>query len=210
MNLLFDLDGTLADPFEAFSTSLYSAFNLLGLKPPPEKDIRACIGPPIQKSLVTLLGARHSELATKFMTEYRRHHTETGIFKYRFFPEIDNVLPQLQKKHKLYVATSKPHVLATKALKHFGKDEFFIKIYGPELDGLRADKGELLAYLLDQEKLNPKDCVMIGDREHDIFAAQKNQMKSLGVLWGFGPREELEKAKATQIVSTWNELLHLY
>ena len=119
MNLLFDLDGTLADPFEAFSTSLFAAFGQLGLKPPPDKDIRACIGPPIQKSVVFLLGERYTELGEKFISLYRQHHTDIGIFKYRFFSEIDDVLPELQKKHRLYVATSKPRVLAEKVIKHF-------------------------------------------------------------------------------------------
>jgi len=209
MNLLFDLDGTLADPFEAFSTSLHSAFAELGLQPPPDNDIRACIGPPIQKSVVSLLGERHNELGAKFIALYRKHHTDIGIFKYRFFPEIDEALPQLQIKHQLYVATSKPLPLAEKVLKHFGKDKYFKKIYGPELDGLRADKADLLSYLLHQEKLIANDCVMIGDREHDIHAAQKNHIKSIGVLWGFGSREELEKAKANHIVNTWAELLDL-
>ena len=41
---------------------------------------------------------------------------------------------------------------------------------------------------------------MIGDREHDVFGAQAQKLDSIGVLYGFGSREELENAGATYIV----------
>ena len=41
---------------------------------------------------------------------------------------------------------------------------------------------------------------MIGDRKHDIIGAKANNVRSIGVLWGFGAREELEEAGADIIV----------
>ena len=48
--------------------------------------------------------------------------------------------------------------------------------------------------------------LMIGDREHDIIGAKKNGIDSLGVLYGYGSREELEAAGADYIAATVEEL----
>ena len=48
--------------------------------------------------------------------------------------------------------------------------------------------------------------VMVGDREHDILGAGENRMDSIGVLFGYGSREELEKAGANEIAASVPEL----
>ena len=50
---------------------------------------------------------------------------------------------------------------------------------------------------------------MVGDREHDILGAKENGLDSVGVLFGYGDREELEQAEADWIVETVEELKHL-
>ncbi len=37
---------------------------------------------------------------------------------------------------------------------------------------------------------------MIGDRHHDITGAKENGLRTVGVLWGYGSRQELEDAGA--------------
>ena len=55
----------------------------------------------------------------------------------------------------------------------------------------------------------PEKCVMVGDREHDILGAKRNGMRSIGVLWGYGGKEELENAGAEAIVSAPEELAEM-
>jgi phosphoglycolate phosphatase len=96
----------------------------------------------------------------------------------------------------LYVATSKPHAFARRIVDHFGLSPFFRGVHGSELDGTRADKGELIGHVLHVEALMPGVTVMVGDRSHDVRGAMTRGILSIGVLWGYGSREELTAAGA--------------
>lgn len=51
-----------------------------------------------------------------------------------------------------------------------------------------------------------KKIVMVGDREHDIIGAKENGIQSVGVLFGYGSRRELEEAGADRIAETVKDL----
>ena len=105
------------------------------------------------------------------------------------------------------VATSKPEEFAVRILDHFGLSRYFDHICGASMDEKRVKKGEVIRYAL--ERAGIRDCseaLMVGDREHDVIGARENQMECLGVLFGYGTREELEKAGADWIVETVEDL----
>jgi phosphoglycolate phosphatase len=206
MNLLFDLDGTLADPMEAFAGSLDFAFDQLGIPRLPRAEIRTLIGPPLHLALPRLLREK-AHLADEALRLYRQHHGEIGIYKYEFYRGMDAAIKTLGKDHRLFVATSKPRVYAEALLKFFGKSAYFEQIYGSELSGVNSKKGDLIRHAMTEQNLNPSETVMIGDREHDIIGANENKIASIGVLWGYGSLEELSKAGAGAIVSEWDELV---
>ncbi|MBU2455015.1 MAG: HAD hydrolase-like protein [Proteobacteria bacterium] len=57
MNILFDLDGTLTDPFEGITKCISYALSSLGRTSPPAEDMKWCIGPPLKKSFSLLLAS---------------------------------------------------------------------------------------------------------------------------------------------------------
>lgn len=205
-NLLFDLDGTLADPFLAFKNSMTYSFEKNSLPPPTDAMIRKCIGPPLHISLEKIFGLSPF-MAAQVMLDYRIHHSEHCVQQYVFYAGARETLTALQAKYKLFVATSKPHSFAIPILRNFGFDIFFKKIYGSELDGLRSQKTDLIQYILESENLNPMETLMIGDREHDAIGARNNQVTSIGVLWGFGSIEELKAAGTAYQAKDWPDLL---
>ncbi len=205
-NLLFDLDGTLADPFLAFKNSMTYGFEKNSLPAPTDAMIRKCIGPPLHISLEKIFGLNPS-LGAQVMTDYRTHHSEHCIKEYVFYSGARETLTALQDHFKLFVATSKPHSFAIPILHNFGFDGFFKKIYGSELNGQRSQKTELIEYILESEKLKAAETIMIGDREHDAIGARNNGVTSIGVLWGFGSLEELQAAGTAYQAKTWTDLL---
>ncbi len=207
-NLLFDLDGTLADPFLAFKNSMVYGFEKNSLPPPADAMIRKCIGPPLHISLEKIFGLNPT-LAAQVMIDYRTHHSEHCVKEYQFYPGAREALTALQDHYNLFVATSKPHSFAIPILRYFGFDVFFKKIYGSELNGQRSQKTELIQYILNCEKLDPAKTLMIGDREHDAIGARNNQVTSIGVLWGFGSLEELKAAGTADQAKDWKDLLAL-
>ena len=56
---------------------------------------------------------------------------------------------------------------------------------------------------------NLDEIIMVGDRKHDVLGAKANNIKSIGVLYGYGSKEELENAKADYIVKNPKELVKL-
>ncbi len=196
-SILFDLDGTLTDPAEGITGCLRFALERLGRPVPPEADLRACIGPPLQTTLPALLGSDEPALAREALALYRERFGGVGKFENQVYPGIPEALEGLRAAgHRLFVATSKPAVYAADILAHFGLREFFAGVYGSELSGERSDKAELIAYLLAREALEPAACVMVGDRRHDVEGALRNGVACVGVLWGYGSRDELRAAGA--------------
>jgi phosphoglycolate phosphatase len=208
MNLLFDLDGTLTDPFWNITRCIAHALTALGRSSPPPDSLRWCIGPPLKQSLSMLLGSDNDPLVQEALRKYRERFGATGIFENEVYGGIPETLDALRGfGHKLYVATSKPTVYAEQIINHFGLGKYFERVFGSELDGTRSDKSELISYITYKESILPWDAIVIGDREHDMIGAGKNGVFGLGVLWGYGTEEELKAAGAYACIETPQDLV---
>ena len=207
MHLLFDLDGTLTDPFTGITRCIQHALGELGRPVPPAEELKWCIGPPLKESLATLLGPEHAHLAGEALDKYRERFGVVGLLENETYPEIRGMLSELRRRgHPLHVATSKPTVFARRIVDHFALAEFFSSVEGSELDGARCDKTSLIAHVLQQQGIAPMNAVMIGDREHDVIGARANGVAAVGVLWGYGSRDELNAAGAFMCVATPGDL----
>jgi phosphoglycolate phosphatase len=208
MNLLFDLDGTLTDPFTGITKCISYALNMLDRKLPPGESLRWCIGPPLKDSFAKLLASDDDALTERAVAFYRERFGTVGLFENEVYDGIPEVLEALQKNgHTLYVATSKPVVYAKRIIDHFGLHRYFKWIFGSELDGTRSDKTSLISHILQRELIAPSETSMIGDREHDIIGAKENGIYGFGVLWGYGTKDELENSGAHAFFKTPRELV---
>ncbi len=191
--ILFDLDGTLTDPFEGITRSIQYALERMGAGVPVAEDLKWCIGPPLWESFRVLIGTEDQVELDKAVAFYRERYTVTGLFENTLIDGIEELLAALvQSGCQLHVCTSKPHVYAEKIVAHFGLLPFFGKVFGSELDGTRSQKTDLIAHILKTEALDHSATVMIGDRKHDLIGANANSVTSIGVLWGYGSRDELQ------------------
>jgi phosphoglycolate phosphatase len=194
-NVLLDLDGTLTDPQAGITRSIAHALEAMGHTQPPTSDLLFAIGPPLRGSFATLLNTSDAAQIETAMTLYRERFATIGLFENEVYDGVPDMLANLRAAgYRLFLATAKPHVYAVRILEHFNLHLPFAAIYGAELDGTRQDKRDLLAYLLAREQLDAGTCVMIGDRSHDVYAAQANGCASIGVTWGYGSAEELADA----------------
>jgi phosphoglycolate phosphatase len=211
MNLLFDLDGTLTDPYEGITRCIYHALDKLGRSAPPRMQLRWCIGPPLRNSFAKLLEFDDERLAEMALAFYRERFSSVGLFENEVYQDIPETLSSLQGMgHTLYVATSKPRIYAEQIIEHFGLHHTFTGIYGSELDGTRSDKASLISHILKTESIAPSDALMFGDREHDMIGAKANDVCGFGVLWGYGTRDELEASGAHACVSQPRDLVAVF
>jgi len=207
MHILFDLDGTLTDPAPGIVACLEHALREMGA-PSTDPHLSRFIGPPLQETFAQLLATSDPGVIEAAIGHYRERFADVGLFENALYPAIPLALQELSDRgFALRVATSKPHVFADRIIDHFGLRDFFPRVYGSELSGVRTDKGELIEYVLRTESLSPASTIMVGDRRHDIDGARVNRVPAVGVLWGFGSHEELMRAAPDAIVETAEELV---
>ncbi|HVE51000.1 MAG TPA: HAD hydrolase-like protein [Casimicrobiaceae bacterium] len=193
--LLFDLDGTLSDNYQGISGSIRFALASLGAPDPGEVTLRTCIGPPLRESFARFLGDDSATIEAAIGV-YRERYEVLGWQENVAYPGIAAALESLHASQvRMFVCTSKPERFATRIVRHFGFDAHVERVYGADLAGTLDDKRKLLAHLIATEQLDPGDCIMIGDRIHDVRAAHVNGTRAIGVLWGYGDATELAGAE---------------
>jgi phosphoglycolate phosphatase len=197
-NILFDLDGTLTDPFLGITRCLAHAVERLGVRAPPAHEMARHIGPPIRESIAALLGEHSSEDNVALaLSHYRERYRSVGMFENEPYAGVKQMLHDLREMDvRLYVATSKPHVFARPILHHFALGHYFTTVFGSELSGQNEDKRELLREALAQALLDPNETAMVGDRSYDMHAGRAHRLLTIGVTYGYGTEAELTEAGA--------------
>lgn len=205
--ILFDLDGTLTDPKEGITKSVAYALESFGIHVEDLDSLCKFIGPPLKESFMVYYGLDDAQ-GDQAVEKYRERFAVTGLFENKVYPGIREMLELLKEQGKtLLVATSKPSIYARQILEHFDLMKYFTFLSGSELDGTRVDKAEVITYALQENKIQDlSKVIMIGDREHDIIGANKNGIDSIGVLYGYGCREEFEKNHASYVAKRVEEL----
>jgi phosphoglycolate phosphatase len=197
------LDGTLTDPAEGITNSVAYALEKFGVKEADKTKLHKFIGPPLWESFGMFYNFT-KEQTEEAVEYYREYFRDRGIFENFVYNGIPELLKELKASgKKLLVATSKPEVFAVQILKHFNIYEYFDFAAGATMDDSRTKKADVIQYAINSLNITELDkAIMIGDREHDIIGAKKNGIDSIGVLYGYGDREELENAGADYIAET--------
>lgn len=207
MHLFFDLDGTLTNPRLGITRCFQYALEHMQRRAWTSDALEQFIGPPLAESFGKVLETTDQSVIAQGVKLYRERFATTGLFENEVYPGIPETLTALQKAgFELLVVTLKPQFFGNQIIAHFTLDQYFRRIYGSELSGGRVNKSDLIRYVLQQENITAKDAVMIGDRSHDVLGAKANSVKSIGVLWGFGSRQELQEAGADAIVESVDAL----
>lgn len=207
-SVLLDLDGTLVASGGGIVSCLRQAMGDLGHEPDPSRDLSWVVGPPLHDSVARLLSEHGDDRVPEAMARYRHHYEGGGLFDSPLFPGIAPALEQLLASgHRLFLATSKPLHTARRILDAHGLLPRFAGLYGARPDDGGSEKPELIAELLRHEAIDQHHAVMVGDRRFDIAGAHANGLRALGVLWGYGGRDELEAAGADALVASVEELV---
>jgi haloacid dehalogenase superfamily, subfamily IA, variant 1 with third motif having Dx(3-4)D or Dx(3-4)E len=208
--ILFDLDGTLTDSGEGITKSVQYALKSFGILVDDLKELNKFIGPPLKDSFKEYYNF-DEEKAQLGLVKYREYFAEKGIYENKLYDGIPELLEVLKKNNKkIVLATSKPEVYARQILQYFKIDKYFDFAAGADFEETRVNKGDVIKYALQEANITDlSKVIMVGDREHDIIGAKENNIKSVGVLYGFGDVIELTQARAEYIVKDTEELLNI-
>ena len=212
--ILFDLDGTLTDPKEGITKSVQHALAHFGITVDDLDSLIPFIGPPLTDSFAMFYGFTH-EQALEGVRVYREYFTQRGWRENQEYAGVREMLRALKTAgFSLSVATSKPEVFALRILDYFHLTDYFDVVGGADLDGTRIRKADVIRYTLGRAGVSQsgqalEQVAMVGDREHDILGAKAVGIESVGVLYGYGSREELEAAGADALVKQPGDLVRL-
>lgn len=202
--MLFDLDGTLTNPGLGITNSVAYALKKYGIDVKDRTELYKFIGPPLLNSFQDYYGFSE-EQAVQAVEYYREYYQKTGIYENYVYEGIPELLKELTAEGiTLLVATSKPELFARLIMEHYHLAEYFTYIAGATMDNkTRVKKADVIRYAMQNCEAEDKEkLVMVGDRKHDILGAKEVGIDSIGVLFGYGDREELEQAGATYIAET--------
>ena len=190
--VLFDLDGTLTDPKVGITRATSLALAHFGIRAEPE-SLTDFIGPPLHDKFREVYGFT-DEMCEEAVRVFRAYYVERGWRENVPYPGMRELLSSLKAAGKtLLVATTKPEVTAVRILEHFEMAESFALICGaPPGDPEAARKVRVIENALARAGISDRDsAVMVGDRRYDIEGAHLARLRAVGVLYGYGSREEL-------------------
>lgn len=207
--LFFDFDGTIADSEVGIVNSIKYFVKQMGLRPLTDAEYRTFIGPALTSSLKRYYPEIDETTITQAINTYQDYYLKEGIYQLDLYPGIKQALTDIRNQgYRVNIASAKPEQMINQIVKHFDLGDYFDGEFGATMDErVRSTKTEVLAYALDETKAVPADSLMIGDRDTDMLGGKNNGVKTLGVLYGFGDRAELQAADANYIIDRPNELL---
>lgn len=192
---IFDLDGTMTQSEPGIVKSVQYALDKLGVEGYDRQSLRFVVGPPLMYSFHQVIGLSQQD-AYRAIDLYRERYSAKGWLENSVYTGIPAMLRSLKAQGAyLAVATAKPEHFARKVLDHFGLSKYFDGLAAPRDEDESRFKERLVRRVLPQ---GARGC-MVGDRNLDVQAGQACGLDTVGALYGYGSREELEKAGATYI-----------
>jgi len=205
-NVLFDFDGTLMNTWPGIEATLKASLQTLNFPVSDNAITRDLVGIPLMKVFEELLGSdpASADLATQ---KYRELFPVVGMAGARPYGGVVKMLEGLKMGGRdVFLVTARNEMITKQMMKDHSLTRFFTWVRGEQEGEVLDGKEHMVAEVLKHFGLDPGDCVMVGDRRYDMEAAKANEVRTVGVTYGYGTVEELENAGASQLVGSINEL----
>lgn len=208
--VIFDFDGTVADTAEGIFSSVRYALRTMGYPQAPEQTLRKFIGPPLVYSFQNFIGMPQAE-AERAVVIYRNFYGDSGKYMLYFYPGIPELMCELHNAGIMTgIASAKPDLYIRQILEHFKMDHLFDVVQGVTMEEKSADKSGVIETVI--RRLGVADLsrvLMVGDTPYDIRGAKKVGIDSLGVLYGYGAKEDLIAENADHLANDPQEIMQI-
>lgn len=204
--LLFDLDGTLTYSHKGIYACMRYALSRYGIAPPSDEELRKCVGPPLVYSFSEFFGL-DEENARRATAIYRERYSTVGWKENEPIDGAKELLCDLQKAgYTLALATSKPKIFAQKIVDEFGFTPYLSAVVGSGIDGSFPTKASVIEEVVRQLGANKAECLMVGDRFHDVEGARQAGVDVVGLDVGYAEVGELQSCAPDYYCQTIEEL----
>ncbi len=201
--ILFDLDGTLIDTSDLIVRSFQHTFAQHYGQPLTPPEIYAFFGKPLRAAMEHYGPDQVEALITTYREFNLAHHDQltTGFA---------GVSEAIQKLHNagllLAIVTSKTKTTAIRGLRLFDMDKYFPIVIGHEECRRHKPDPEPVQLALTQSKLDPAECLMVGDSPFDLASARAAGVKTAAVRWTRLDWQELLAEQPDYVLNTMEDL----
>jgi len=203
--VIFDLDGTLIDSYQALFLAFLHTYQNMGLAPLTDEDVRRVLGHGVSSTFRDLLG---EERVPEAMRLFRQKYEEVMRPNTQLLPGAREVLETLHGQGiKLAIATNKIGQFARELFEHFGMDKLFAIIVGDEDVSQNKPDPEMLLHAIEKMRLKKEEVIFVGDSPIDIETGKNAGVRVFAVPTGVTKKEDLEKAQPTLMLDRLLDLL---
>ncbi len=205
--LIFDLDGTLIDSYDAIYIGLVEVFNHFGVPPLPHHQLGKYLGGSLEEILRPFLLPHQMEEAK---TVFRSKYCDIYLDKTSLLEGVSDVIEELHRRSiRLAVASNKSGKFCRNLLSQLGIDRFFTTIMGVR-DGLRPKPfPDMVNAIVLDLGLHPNEIVMVGDTAEDVVAGKAAGVDVYALSNGYHPLEKLIRERPRRILKELKDLLQI-
>lgn len=183
--VLFDFDGTIIDScpgiqkaFDKAYLKIYSVENKLSVQPH--------IGPPIGKILSSVNGETDPEIINSFINFFKEDYDTESYKSSVLFEGMKDVLKELYDNDvKIFIVTNKREKATKLIAKYLHIDDFFSGIYCSDSKSHYSSKAMIVNEIIENEKLQKENPVLVGDTQQDESAARENNIEFIYAAYGY-------------------------
>ncbi|MFV0465357.1 MAG: HAD hydrolase-like protein [Lachnospiraceae bacterium] len=202
----FDLDGTIINSEEGITNCVRYVLEYFDMEQPRQEELLCFIGPPLRQQFMKIYGF-DAQKAEKGVIKFRERFDKIGLYECQLYPGIRELILSLhQKGARIALASSKHEDACIRILEHFDLLKYFEVVAGATRDGKINTKAQVLHALSERMQVSPREITLIGDTAFDVMGAIEAGVHCAAVTYGFGSRDELEKAGAEVICDSVGEV----
>ena len=193
--IFFDFDGTIVDSAPGIKESVQYALRHFGIEETREEVLNLFIGPPLFDAFSEHFDMSKEDADTA-VEKYRENYKDNNAMEnFTVYDGVEEMLKTLKDAgFTLCIASAKPTLFIKKMLDKADLSKYFYFINGASFDESKRTKSAVIAETIEVNGFLKEKILMVGDRENDVTGAHKNGIDVLGVLYGYGDREELQTA----------------
>lgn len=210
---IFDLDGTLTDTLESLTYSVNETLKELHLPCITSKQCMSFVGNGARYLIEQALQASGDEKLVHIeeaMEIYKRIFKVNCTYRVAPYEGIVEMLDTLKQAGvKLAVLSNKPHLQTLDVVATYFAEDTFVDVQGQQ-EGVPRKPDPTAALLIAQKLgVNQTECVYVGDSDVDMQTGKSAGMETVGVTWGFRPKQVLLEQGAKRIIDSPKELISI-
>lgn len=209
--VIFDMDGTIVNTIDSLSKAANLALQEYGFEKHNRKFYISVIGYGVRHFITESIPKEQridKDLVDDVCERYLKYYKEYWDYNIHEYEGIHDLMLTLKsKKIKLAINTNKPHHIAEKVYERFYNEELISEMIGSGDIYEKKPSPQGVNHILNSLNILPEECLYVGDSGVDIETAKKANIKSVVVDWGYGKKEDFNKAD--YIIHYPNQLLDI-